>query len=665
MTTATTAFGDTRETTTHLLSRGWAALPASLSHARASRRRSRKRAPGASGWPNRTTKISTSPRGFCPRRCARTFTPSTPTAASPTISAMKSATRAQSLCLARFLGPRTRRLLRRPRAPSRLCRAGRDHSRLLHSQRAVCRSARPPSARIRPSPATQPWTTCFGYCRYSANPVGRLVLYACGDADEERFRLSDATCSALQLANFWQDVRVDFAKDRVYHPAGRHAALRRHRRDHRRRESRRPSFAPCSSTKSTFARSLFEKGFRSSAWSAAISPSISISSAAAASKFCAPSSSETTMCSARAPPSQNAPSSRSRCAPSAARCCRSCASARARRESGLTQCTRHCDEAYAVCRAIAKREAKNFYYAFVALPPARRNAICAIYAFMRKADDLADDESHRAPERRTHLDAWLASWHRGSAEARYSRSRLSRRARRNRALYHSAQPARRARRRHHDGSDRLSPAAPDTYATFADLYRYCYLVASVVGLVCIRIFGYNDPRAEKLAEETGIAFQLTNILRDVAEDAERNRVYLPLEDLAAHNVTLDALLHRTPATPPSDSERALLAEIAAPRRSLLSICGSTAAAHRSRKPPRAVGAGLHLSRACSNALSAPTTMSSPIAPACPRQKNWRFLQQAWRASPQRVSSVDRARMSMPIRKLDKIRHRRSAAASPA
>ena len=58
----------------------------------------------------------------------------------------------------------------------------------------------------------------LGYCRYSANPVGRLVLYACGYTDEERFRLSDATCSALQLANFWQDVRVDFAKDRVYLP---------------------------------------------------------------------------------------------------------------------------------------------------------------------------------------------------------------------------------------------------------------------------------------------------------------------------------------------------------------------------------------------------------------------------------------------------------------
>ena len=96
-------------------------------------------------------------------------------------------------------------------------------------------------------------------------------------------------------------------------------------------------------------------------------------------------------------------------------------------------------------------------------------------------------------------------------------------------------------------SKRIPIDAPDTYATFADLYQYCYLVASVVGLVCIRIFGYTDPAAEKLAEETGVAFQLTNILRDVAEDAERGRVYLPLEDLAAHNVSLESILHRAKA----------------------------------------------------------------------------------------------------------------------
>jgi len=218
--------------------------------------------------------------------------------------------------------------------------------------------------------------------------------------------------------------------------------------------------------------------------------------------------------------------------------------------------------AYATCRAIAKREAKNFYYAFVALPVSRRNAICAIYAFMRQADDLADDESVPLPQRRAHLDAWLAAW-RIVAQGE-----------------DTADPVLLAVR---DATARFSipltlldelvqgvtmdlddatTDAPDTFATFADLYRYCYLVASVVGLVCIRIFGYSDPRAEKLAEETGIAFQLTNILRDVAEDAARNRVYLPLEDLAAHNVSTESLLHHTASTPPTPNERALLAAIA-------------------------------------------------------------------------------------------------------
>lgn len=218
------------------------------------------------------------------------------------------------------------------------------------------------------------------------------------------------------------------------------------------------------------------------------------------------------------------------------------------------------DESYEICRAIAKREAKNFYYSFVALPPVRRNAICAIYAFMRKADDLSDDESLSREERHRQLNVWLEEWH-------FAREGGA-----------STDPVFIAVR---DASQRFKipfslldelvagttmdleadlSSAPDTYATFADLYRYCYLVASVVGLVCIRIFGYADPRAEKLAEETGIAFQLTNILRDVAEDAERNRIYLPLEDLAAHGVTVDELLHHKPGISPQ--ERALLKEIA-------------------------------------------------------------------------------------------------------
>jgi len=220
------------------------------------------------------------------------------------------------------------------------------------------------------------------------------------------------------------------------------------------------------------------------------------------------------------------------------------------------------ERAYAECRIIARREAKNFYYAFVALPEPRRNAICAIYAFMRQADDLSDDESIARQERRKRLDAWLNNW---------------------RAVCHGGDSSNLVFVAVRDAVERYSiplslldelvagvtmdlehdaSGEPDTYATFAELYRYCYLVASVVGLVCIRIFGYSDARAEKFAEETGIAFQLTNILRDVAEDAARNRVYLPLEDLTAHGIALNALLRRKASASPSADERALLAEIA-------------------------------------------------------------------------------------------------------
>jgi 15-cis-phytoene synthase len=199
-------------------------------------------------------------------------------------------------------------------------------------------------------------------------------------------------------------------------------------------------------------------------------------------------------------------------------------------------------DAYRTCREIARTQAKNFYYAFVALPEAKRNAICAVYAFMRHADDLSDDESLSIAIRRENLSTWLAAWRRASAgdetddpvfialrdtQKRFSIS--------NDLLDQLVQGT--AMDLHRE----LSFEGFDTYPTFRDLYRYCYLVASVVGLTCIRIFGYSDPRAEKLAEETGIAFQLTNILRDVREDSERGRIYLPLEDLARYNVSLATL----------------------------------------------------------------------------------------------------------------------------
>jgi len=205
-------------------------------------------------------------------------------------------------------------------------------------------------------------------------------------------------------------------------------------------------------------------------------------------------------------------------------------------------------EAYRVCRAIARKEAKNFYYSFVALPGAKRDAICAVYAFMRHADDLSDDESLAPSERQVRLEAWLRGWREASrsgatgdpvflalcdAQKRFEiPSRLL-----EQLVEGTAMDLRWA------AADYLKrdKSAYDTYETFEELYQYCYLVASVVGLVCIHIFGYEDRRAERLAEETGIAFQLTNILRDVREDAERGRIYLPLEDLRRFGVTPEKL----------------------------------------------------------------------------------------------------------------------------
>jgi 15-cis-phytoene synthase len=255
--------------------------------------------------------------------------------------------------------------------------------------------------------------------------------------------------------------------------------------------------------------------------------------------------------------------------------------------------------AYKVCEDIARREARNFYYAFRALPRPKRNAICAVYAFMRHADDLSDDETRPHDERRIALDAWLAEWHIADQNFNANQNAESPSASAHPAstAHTASKPANSAldnfttnsvflaladaRRRfniptalldelvegtamdlhraQHPGTSVVDAQQFDVYPTFEDLYRYCYLVASVVGLVCIRIFGYEDPRAEKLAEETGIAFQLTNILRDVREDAERGRIYLPVEDMERLGVTPNELAHIAPGHHPTLNQRELLA----------------------------------------------------------------------------------------------------------
>jgi phytoene synthase len=210
--------------------------------------------------------------------------------------------------------------------------------------------------------------------------------------------------------------------------------------------------------------------------------------------------------------------------------------------------------AYSVCRHITRAAAKNFYYAFLVLPRAKRQALCAVYAFMRRCDDIADDESLSQYDRRQKLTAWLDAFHRAQsghpsdepvllaltdAQRRYNiRIGLL-----DQLAYGTAMDVEGGLVT--DQSPAGEPHVPHQlsihYRTFDDLYQYCYRVASVVGLVCIHVFGYRDPAAEPLAERLGLAFQLTNIIRDVKEDASMGRVYLPGEDLDRFGIPLSAL----------------------------------------------------------------------------------------------------------------------------
>jgi len=219
--------------------------------------------------------------------------------------------------------------------------------------------------------------------------------------------------------------------------------------------------------------------------------------------------------------------------------------------------------AYSVCRGITRTAAKNFYYAFLVLPRRKREALCAVYAFMRRCDDITDDSALRLQERRQKLDAWLDSLHRAQqgeptddpillaltdAQRRYQipAGLLDELALGTAMDIEEATAAQQTS---------TAPGVTIQYKTFEDLRVYCYRVASVVGLVCIHIFGYRDPEAEPLAERCGLAFQLTNIVRDVKEDASMGRIYLPEEDLAKFNLSASELL----TTPDPARFRPLLA----------------------------------------------------------------------------------------------------------
>ena len=229
------------------------------------------------------------------------------------------------------------------------------------------------------------------------------------------------------------------------------------------------------------------------------------------------------------------------------------------------------DAAYAYCEELTRREAGNFYHSFKYLPEEQRKAICAYYAFCRRADDIADGDyvdifpgalGVKDPEAiayRRELEELAATkpvierteFEDKLAQLFFFRKKLSTAYN----LMSSTDPIFLALK--HTVStygvpreymdDLISGMEDDLYTnryqTFEELYSYCYRVASTVGLVCIDIYGHESTAAAReFAESWGIFMQLTNILRDVEEDAERDRIYLPLEDLERFGITEDDVM---------------------------------------------------------------------------------------------------------------------------
>ncbi len=180
-------------------------------------------------------------------------------------------------------------------------------------------------------------------------------------------------------------------------------------------------------------------------------------------------------------------------------------------------------EAYDHCQAVTKREARNFYFAFTTLPRDRRRAIYAVYAFARLADDIADgtDSDASKAEQLNALRGDLTAAFDGDPRGPVLTALVDA------AREHGIDLA--LLEQLIDGVE--MDLTPRRYATFDELREYCYRVASVVGLISIEIFGYRDARARDAAIDLGLAMQLTNIMRDLREDADVGRVYLPLDEL--------------------------------------------------------------------------------------------------------------------------------------
>jgi squalene synthase HpnC/squalene synthase HpnD len=396
------------------------------------------------------------------------------------------------------------------------------------------------------------WDSIIGYCAYSANPVGRLVLYLCGYRDQERQAMSDATCTALQLANFWQDVERDLEKGRIYIPldvAAAHGLTPADIVDHRFDER----FVGLMKDLIARTRLLFQQG-------APLAKMVSGRLRVDLEMF-----SQGGLAVLDAIEAMGYDTLHNRPAIRKAKQIRLLGRALLthlvakpiRPESSDPGSTfvvalpaaplqsKSVSDSYVECHRIARAAHSNFYYAFFLLPKPKRDALSALYAFMRLVDDVADEGNDLAAKRRGLAD-WRAALDdavTGQVQLVDGTTALNSAAPRGAAevlpaLVDTMQRYRMPARYLHD---LISGAEMDltlhTYPTFDRLREYCYRVAGTVGLTCTHVFGFHDPRALDLAEKLGLAFQLTNIVRDVHDDYALGRVYLPEEDLARYGVS--------------------------------------------------------------------------------------------------------------------------------
>jgi len=397
------------------------------------------------------------------------------------------------------------------------------------------------------------WNAVLGYCVYSANPVGRLILYLCGYRDGRRQLLSDATCTALQLANFWQDVSRDLEKGRIYIPLDAAAVHGLSEGDivDRRFDERYVRLMKdlIGRTRVLFAEGhplakivdgrlsvdleMFTRGGLAVLDAIEAMGYDTLHHRPAVSKV-----------------KQAALLGRALVAHFVGGNPRSNEIAAARPLVGAQHAAPQSTtttESYEECHRIARASHSNFYYAFFLLPKSKRDGLAALYAFMRLVDDVADEGADLAEKQRG-LAKWRAALDQaitgqeqlfdGNAAMATPAPALSAAAEVLPALVDTIQRYKMPTRYLHD---LISGAEMDltvqTYPTFDRLREYCYRVAGTVGLTCTHVFGFRDARALDLAEKLGLAFQLTNIIRDVHEDYKLGRVYLPDEDLQRYGVS--------------------------------------------------------------------------------------------------------------------------------